>query len=156
MTRGWKIGLSVLAGLCLLLALVGGGCIYALSRYGRQISQGANQSQTEGETFGKSSDEAGCLKEALARNKKSNSITNVVTINVFLGTCLKQSEPTQGFCEGVPSREERDKVKAWAARKCAEVGQRGLTCEAMFQVVLTHCEGDEKGNPPRVEVPKAN
>lgn len=153
MTRGWKIGLSILAGLCLLLILVGGGCLYVLSRYGKEFAEGAKQSQTEGESFGQNSDEAGCLKEALARNKKDGSLTKIVSINVFFGKCLEKSKQTQGFCEEVPARGNKDQAKAWAAQKCAEAGQNGLTCEAIFHLVQAHCEGVAI---PDSEKPKSN
>lgn len=153
MTRGWKIGLSVLAGLFFLLILVGGGCLYALSRYGKEIGEQAKQSQTDGENFGRSTNEAGCLKEALERKKKNSSITNIVSINVFLGTCLKEAEPSPGFCEDVPPRGEKEQIKAWTARKCAETGQADITCQAMFQVVLAHCQGSDI---PSTDKPKTN
>jgi hypothetical protein len=153
MSKGWKIGLSVLAGMFLLLVLAGGGCLYVLSRYGREIGEGAKKSETEGESFGQNSDEAGCLKEALARNKKNNSITNIVSVNVFLGKCLQNSEPAQGFCENVPPRGDKNESKAWTSKRCAEAGQSGLTCEAMFQVVQNHCEGLDK---QKDEKPKSN
>lgn len=151
MTKGWKIGLSVLAGVFLLLVLAGGGCLYVLSRYGREIGEGAKRSETEGKDFGKNTDEAGCLKEALARNKKNSSITNIVSINVFLGKCLESSEPTPAFCENTPSRDDNEATKAWTARKCAEAGQSGLTCEAIFQVVRAHCEGTDQPKNKKTE-----
>lgn len=153
MTRGWKIGLSILAGLFLLLILLGGGCLYVLSRYGREFGEEAKRSQTEGESFGQNSDDAGCLKEALARNKKDGSITKIVSINVFFGKCLEKSTPTQAFCENVPARSDKDQAKAWAKKKCAEAQQSGLTCEAIFQVVQAHCEGLDI---PNSDKPKSN
>jgi len=143
MTRGWKIGLSVLAGLFLALTLLGGACIYVFSKYGREFGEGVKSSQTEGENFGRGTDDTGCLKEALARNKQNKSITSIVSVNVFLGTCLKESRPSEGFCEGVPLKSSKQESKKWAAQKCAEAGQSGITCEAMFQVVQSYCENDQ-------------
>ncbi len=142
MTRGWKIGLSIFVGLFLALILVAGAGIYFISKYGREMGEGVKRSQSEGENFGKGSDNAACLKEALERNKQNNSITKIVSINVFLATCLKESKPTPGFCEGVPLRSDKQETKSWAAQKCREAGQSGITCEAMFQVVQSYCEND--------------
>ena len=142
MTRGWKIGLSIFIGLFLALMLAVGAGIYFLSKYGREMGEGVKRSQSEGENFGRGTDDAGCLQEALARNKKNNSITKIVSSNVFLATCLKESKPSQGFCEGVPLRSHKQESKRWAEQKCREAGQSGITCEAMFQVVQSYCEND--------------
>lgn len=142
MTRGWKIGLSIFIGLFLSLMLVAGAGIYFISKYGREMGEGVKRSQSEGENFGRGTDDVGCLQEALARNKKNNSITKIVSSNVFLATCLEKSQKTPKFCEGVPLRSNKQESKSWAEQKCREASQPGITCEAMFQVVQSYCEND--------------
>lgn len=151
MTKGWKIGLSVLAGSFLLLVLVGGGCLYVLSRFGTEtLSERAQRKQAEGENFGKGRDDVACLKEAMAR-KKGDSTGNddlsvagdLVSVTVFLDKCLKNSKPTLALCENVPVPAEIDETHVWMNKKCSEVGDSGWTCESLFRVVQYHCNRSE-------------
>ena len=158
MTSGWKIGLSILAGVCLLLLLGGGACLYVFSRYGKEFAENAKHSETEGRSFGKQSTEADCLKEGLARAKKNGTVTNIVSVNMFFGSCLEESTPTPGFCDGVPSRDNREEAKAWGTKKCAEANQSGIVCDALYQIVASHChssarksEGAEPPPPPKAQ-----
>ncbi len=68
-----------------------------------------------------------------------------ISTQIFLGTCLQHSEPTPGFCDGIPSRSEMSigeimKSANWASNKCAEAGLKNdQGCQRLFSAVREHC-----------------
>ena len=136
MSKGWKIGLSIIAGLLLALTLAGGACIYYFSQLTTQVKE----DQKAAEQFGETADEAACLKETLARSKDKSAITAVASNTIFLGTCLKKSRPTPGFCSDVPSSEDKEAVKSWVKNKCQDLGQSDFSCGSIYGIIAGHCQ----------------
>ncbi|HEY8461771.1 MAG TPA: hypothetical protein VIM99_15380, partial [Blastocatellia bacterium] len=65
----------------------------------------------------------------------------------FLGVCLQASEPSPGFCDGVPPENEALKSINWRLRKCADAGLQGdQGCQQLFSVVQKYC--DKSAAPP--------
>ena len=145
MSKGWKIALSIAAAVLLLMMLGVGGCIYYFSQLGKDVQQ----DKVAGERLGETADEDACLKEALARTKGKNMITGTAAGTAFLIGCLEKSKPSQGFCTGVPSSEDKEGSRAWAEAKCRDLGQNNITCGAMLGIVIGHCQkrGEDRTEP---------
>ena len=52
----------------------------------------------------------------------------------------------------------REEAKAWGTKKCAEANQSGIVCDALYQIVASHChssarksEGAEPPPPPKAQ-----
>lgn len=147
MSKGWKIALSIAAAVLLLMMLGAGACIYYFS----QIGKDAKQDQTAGERFGETADEEACLKEAFARAKDKNMIAATATTTVFLGACLQKSKPSPGFCDTVPSGQDKESSRIWAETKCRDLGQSSITCGAVLGIVIGHCQRSERSAEPTPE-----
>jgi hypothetical protein len=94
----------------------------------------------ESEKFGAKTNNEGCLQEAMSRHKHDKSITGRGSTQGFLTACLQASEPSPGFCEGVPPRNEIMKSANWALKKCADAGlQDDQGCQQIFGAVQTYC-----------------
>ncbi|MBP6820148.1 MAG: hypothetical protein KA368_01320 [Acidobacteria bacterium] len=136
MSKGWKIGLSIAAGLMLVLMLGVGACFYFVS----QIAGDVKEDQKAAERFGETADEEACLKETLARSKDKSGISAVASNAIFLGTCLQKSKPTPGFCDAIPTSDDKEATKAWVKTKCKDLGQSDLTCGSIYGAVIGHCQ----------------
>ena len=143
MSKNMKIVLIVVGCMVVLCSGVVGVGIYWFSTSGKQMmeqmSQGVKQSAGEGATFGAGKEDNACLKEALSRIQKDESIATTVTVNMFLAGCLGKSKRTPDFCNGVPGRGEFTKTAAWATQKCKELGVTGQACGQLMGIVQAHC-----------------
>jgi len=152
MSKGWKIGLSIAAGLMLVLMLGAGACIYYVSQLTGQVKE----DQKAAERFGENADEAACLKETLERSKDKSAITALASNSVFLSTCLRKSRPTPGFCSNVPPTDDKEKAQAWVKTKCRELGQSELACGSIFGVIMGHCQNRDADPAPTAEPAPTN
>jgi len=98
--------------------------------------------EAEGRELGKTMDQAGCVKEGLARSKKMTrfEITRAVENQSFIEGCLKSSRPTSGFCNDLPSfwkLQDSD----WADKQCRRAGQDSMRtgCVAVFEAQISFC-----------------
>ncbi|MGE0131327.1 MAG: hypothetical protein AB7U82_24870 [Blastocatellales bacterium] len=145
MSKTWVIVLSIIGGLFLLAIIAGAGVIYWVSQNKDKWIQAAESVEKEAKDFGAKSDNAGCLKEALSRHKKDDSLTGQIATNMFLAVCLPQSEPSPGFCEDVPPKDEIMKSANWSLKKCAEAGlQNDQGCSRLFKVIQGYCNRSEQ------------
>ncbi len=136
MSKGWKIALSIAAAVMLLMMLGAGACIYYFSQMGKEVQQ----DQKAGERLGETADEEACLKEAFARTKGKNMIAGTAAGTVFLGACLQKSSPSQGFCDGMPSSQDKEGSRTWVEARCRDLGESNITCGAVMGVVIGHCQ----------------
>jgi hypothetical protein len=148
MTRGGKIALGIVGGILALLIIVGGAGAYFVYRYGREAVEAGKKHLAEGEEFGLKTDNAGCLREALARQKQDGSLTATISNKLFLSSCLLSSRPTPGFCDNVPPPGEIIKSAQWTLSKCTEAGLQGHNCNTLFQTVQKHCESPQPNQTP--------
>lgn len=150
MSKGWKIGLTIIAAFMLLMMLGAGACFYYFSQIGEQVKE----DQKAAEKLGETADEQACLQEALARAEGKNAISGAATATVFLSTCLRKSKPSRGFCDGVPSSDDREATRQWAESKCKTLGQSNLTCGAVMGAVIGHCQQRGSDPPPPIAQPE--
>ena len=93
----------------------------------------------EGKEFGLTTDNNGCVEDALDRiNKSRIFITDWKTMGYFRG-CLITSQTTKGFCNNVPIEEKSKQYKIWPKQHCKELLQKDPFCETLFYGVQLHC-----------------
>jgi hypothetical protein len=139
-------------------------------RYGPELVQENKQAMTEGQEYGRRTDDVGCLNEAVARQAHITGFRDMLKNNFFMRSCLEVARPTPGFCEGVPGRLEFTKSIGWQAQQCKRYGLGPeQQCSQFFQQVQQYCEerasrphGDESGDgdvapaPPPAPKPTAS
>jgi hypothetical protein len=140
MSKTWVIVLSIIGGLFLLGLIAVAGVVYWVYQNKDRWAQSVEEIGKEAKEFGAKTDNEGCLKEALARHKRDKSLTGQISTQGFLFVCLQASEPSQGFCDGVPQHDERMESANWALKKCSDAGmQNDQSCKALLGAVQTYC-----------------
>jgi hypothetical protein len=132
----------IIAGTCVLLggfALVAAG-MYWWVHHGRELVQSGADSIQEGDRLGGSTDNQGCMNEALSRYKQHQGIGGSISTSLFLKSCLDSSRPTAGFCDDVPTPTEFIKAAEWETRKCEEAGLRDPGCPQLYAQVQQYCQ----------------
>ncbi len=153
MSKNMKIILIILGCLVLVCSGVVGAGIYWYTTSGKQmmeqLSQGVKQSVEDGGNFGSGKEDTACLKEAMNRLQKDNSMQSMVSVNMFLAGCLGKSKQTPGFCAGVPSRGDFSRTSTWATQKCKEMGVPTQGCGQLMGVVQAHCDSRNESSEPK-------
>jgi hypothetical protein len=146
---GWLKGLLVVAIVVVLLVLcvVGFGVFYVMKNKDSWLARGKEIAE-EGKRFGDSTDNQGCVDEALRRYKAEPGFSAIIADSVFMRTCLDSSKPTPGFCDEVPKTTEFLKSAEWRLKQCRLAGlQSDNNCQNLFTPVQQFCE--EGARPSR-------
>ena len=125
----------------LFLVAVGGFYLWWKTNSDRLLSE-AEASVAEGEAFGQTTDNAGCLTAALRRGEGCGGFFCEVNASVFLRACLEASQPTRGFCDGVPQETLSGVAESvrWLASVCeAESYPADGACGRMLARVQEFC-----------------
>ena len=143
MSKTWAIVLSIIGGLFLLGLIAVAGVVYwvyqSKDRWIQSVEQIGKDAQ-DAKEIGAKTDNEGCLKEALARHKRDNSLTGQISTHGFLVACLEASKPSQGFCDGVPQPDEEMQSADWTLKKCSDLGlQNDQTCYVILIPVQAYC-----------------
>jgi hypothetical protein len=102
--------------------------------------------EREARGFGANTDNEGCLKETFARYQRSNNIKGQYVVASFTQACLKASNPSPGFCDGLPAMkykgtEETEESVNWKKAKCSGMGLPSNSgCKRIFGHVQTYCQ----------------
>jgi hypothetical protein len=140
MSKTLAIVLSIIGGLFLLGLIAVAGVVYWVYQNKDRLVQSAEQIGKEAKEFGAKAGNDGCLKEALARHKRDNSFTGQISTQGFLLVCLQASEPSPGFCDGVPQQDEIMASANWRLKKCSDAGMhKDQSCQRLFGVVQSYC-----------------
>jgi hypothetical protein len=142
-TTKWIVGVLIVLGLLGVVCVAAVvGFVYYLNRGEGSGEYGAKQ--VEGREFGKTTDQAGCMKEGLSRAKAIRlvDLNRAVNNRVFVEECVKSASPTSGFCNGVPplwKLQDDD----WVSKQCDDAGldQLRTSCKTVFQAKLSFCRG---------------
>ncbi len=149
MSKTWAIVLSIIGGLFLLGIIGVAGVVYWVYQNKDRWVQSVEQIGKEAKEFGAKTDNEGCLKEALARHKRDKSLTGQISIQGFLLVCLPASEPSPGFCDGVPEQNERTESANWTLKKSSDAGmQKDQSCQLLFGAVQSYCH-NSKDSPEK-------
>jgi hypothetical protein len=140
MSKTWAIVLSIIGGLFLLGLIAVAGVVYWVYQNKDRWVQSAEQIGKEAKEFGARTDNEGCLKESLARHKRDKSFTGQITAQGFMIVCLQASEPSPGFCDGVPEQSEIIESATWTMKKCSDTGmQNDQSCQRLFGAIQSYC-----------------
>src|SRR5256885_1843053 len=140
MTKSTKLLLLGASGIVVLIivVLVGGVLFLKFSSAGRRMSERLDAMEAQGTEFGKTTDQQGCVKEGLARSKKIIDITSQVGNRDFVRGCLRSSQASAGFCDGVPSIVGK-MFTDWEAKHCKTIGSPTVACEDVMKEVILFC-----------------
>lgn len=92
----------------------------------------------EGNNFGKTTDQNGCLQKGLSRmdDVKNPTITQLAVNGRFVNECLEVSKPVANFCQNVP----KVFVREWINEQCKMVGRKDDSiCYVVFDEKTTYC-----------------
>ena len=136
-------------GLFLIVAFVMG---WYISRHAKDIAAATDQSMRDGIAQARHSDEKGCVDAATKRMEKGSYLTASVQGSLFLAACLRSSQPTAGFCDGVPRTGDFTRTTAWQQQRCSkDVYNPGssVRCQAVGSAIQRYCadEGRPKESP---------
>ncbi|MFY9622448.1 MAG: hypothetical protein WAM70_02655 [Pyrinomonadaceae bacterium] len=143
---GWLKALLIVA-IIIALLIVGaiGAGVWWWMRNKDALRSRARAITTEGKDFGKTTDNKGCVDEALNRYKKDPGLLSAFANQGFLTACLEASRPTTGFCDNVPLGDFA-KMQEWQAAQCKRYDLRsGRDCQALVMPVAMFC-GDREQN----------
>lgn len=102
-------------------------------------------SASEGRTFAKTADNAACMKSALERFSEDSGLVSTIRATAFMQSCLPDSTPTPGFCDGVPEPRNFSAVREWVTAKCGTVTTADLrTCRVVMGPVPRFCHPRDK------------
>ena len=145
MSKTWAIVLSIIGGLFLLGLVAVAGVVYWVYQSKDRLVQSVEQigkDAKDAKEFGAKTDNEGCLKETLARHKRDKSYTGQISTQGFLIVCLQASEPSPGFCDGVPEQNEIMESANWTLKKCSDAGmQNDQSCQRLFGAIQAYCHG---------------
>jgi hypothetical protein len=105
---------------------------------GRTMDERLTAMQNEGTEFGKTTDQRGCINEGLRRGKKIADITAQVGNREFVKGCLRSSQSTPGFCDGVPSP-LRKMFDNWEERQCERIDTPTVACQDVMKEQILFC-----------------
>jgi hypothetical protein len=145
MNKTVKVFLFSCGGL-LLTVVIGLGALYLL--FQATLGQTFDEQAEEARQFGKTTDAQGCINEGLRRARlleaKDFSIKDLPG-STWMVNCLDTSQPTEGFCDKVPTMSEEFgnalKEKAYEEQACKQIGfgQKHPHCKMVFSGKQQHC-----------------
>jgi hypothetical protein len=132
----------------LVVALAAGVLVFLkLTPQGRTLDKRLTAMENEGTEFGKTTDQRGCVNEGLKRGKKIADITAQVGNREFVKGCLRSSQSTAGFCDGVPSLLGK-LISDWEERECEKIGTPTVACKDVMKETILFC-GVKRPPPQR-------
>jgi len=68
-----------------------------------------------------------------------------VRVRMWLSGCLEASQPSEGFCNGVPPEREFMRTVTWRVEQCRARGLTGdSTCPNILAEVQQYCAGTSR------------
>ena len=143
---GWLKAVLIIAVVVILLVVgVVGAGVWWWMRNKDGLRSRARVIKTEGKDFGKTTDNQGCVDEAVKRYKKDPGFLSAFANQGFLIGCLEVSRPTIGFCENIPLG-DLEKMGEWRDSQCRRYDlQSTRDCQTLVMPIVTFC-GDRKRN----------
>lgn len=132
----------IVAGTCVLLGafVLVGAAVYWWTHHSRELIQAGKNAVTAGSTFGRKTDNQGCLDEALSRYRQNQGFAGGLSTGLFLTGCLDASRSTPGFCDEAPKPTEFIRAAQWQIKKCQEAGLPDQYCRQLYAQVQQFCE----------------
>lgn len=100
-----------------------------------------------GQQLGQTTDQQGCFDQAFQKTEscKESEYRCTVSGGTYLKACWETSQPTSGFCDGVPaySDEPDDADKAWVKDRCTELGALSKSCRLLVRQQQKICSAGQ-------------
>jgi hypothetical protein len=137
---------AVLGGLALLAAVVVAGVAFWWKGNKARILDEGKQAIAEGERFATGRAQADCVDAGLRRGMACGAVALdcEVKSRLFTTSCLEHADPTPGFCDGVPPREEILATSTWIIGECQRRGNGSQRCTRLLQAIPEACHGAVK------------
>jgi len=139
MSKNARFLIVIVACLSVVTLLIWGAAYYWWSKSGGDFLETGQRAMVHGHEFGLATDNDGCLRESLEAHDRCDGFGCQVFNNVFLGSCLKASKPTEGFCNRVPPKESILAAATWQVAQCTAHGRSGNYCHQLFGQVQSYC-----------------
>ncbi|HEX2571773.1 MAG TPA: hypothetical protein VH877_19610 [Polyangia bacterium] len=140
MPRWLKILLIVMGVGILLMATCVGGATLWFRAHEDELRQSSKKMKAEGEVYGRSSTDSGCLAETKRRLDASESLLDQVGIRLFLRACLGTARPTPEFCKDAPAPDAILPTMMWLQKVCSELDAKDpQACTRTVQDIPAHC-----------------
>ncbi len=140
MNRNLQLLVSLSGALLAFVMLTFGYGIYWWIGNRNRLVNEAIISQKDGISFGKTSDNKGCVKEAFQRHDLCKTYRCHVKNNIFLTSCLDRSPKTIGFCRDVPRKRNLLESKKWRDEQCQIMGKDTPHCRKLHGLIQSRCE----------------
>jgi hypothetical protein len=151
MAPGLKVGLAAIGCAALAAGLILVAASIWWMRHRSELSAMARAARFEGMAFGKTTDEGGCLAEALRRHRPSDGVSRTVRNELFFRGCLTSARPVSDFCRNVPRSTEIMSSARWQVARCRQANVDDASCRQLFSAMQQYCESPEhrlKGGRP--------
>jgi hypothetical protein len=137
----WLKTLLIVMGVgILMMATCVGGATLWFRAHKDELVQTGKKMQQEGEVYGRSSTDSGCLTEARRRLDARVSLVEEVGIRLFLSACLGTARPSPEFCKDVPGEDSILQSATWAGKVCSESNAKDpQACGRTMRAVQTYC-----------------
>jgi hypothetical protein len=146
MTPAVKAVIIIFVCVSIVVLTVAGSGVYWWTHNRDKLLQGTKRTLDEGREFGKNTDNDGCVTEALSRHKQDRGFISSISQSLFVRACLESSQPSTGFCDGVPSKNQIISGAQWQVRKCKEAGLSDQYCQQIFAQVQEYCDSKREKN----------
>jgi hypothetical protein len=140
MSPAAKIIITIVVSLVIIAAGTVGVAVILLSRYGGELADASTRNVEQGVAFGRQTDEAGCLAEAIARYKANPGLGGSLATGMFEQGCFRVSRPTPGFCDGVPGSMDILRGGRWQLEQSRRAGIHDQFSGQIFAQLQAHCD----------------
>ncbi len=136
----WGILLIIFGVLAFLGLLAIGGIYWWVTANKDRLLAVGEEGAREGETFASDREQSECVDEGIRKLSSCNGLMCEAQVKIFTETCIREAEPTPGFCDGVPPKSEIVKASMWAINECSRRGKpNNQRCTRLVQAVLEAC-----------------
>ena len=148
MSDGARVVLIVFGCLAAIAALLVGAGAYWWSTHGEALMEESRIARSEGQAYGSTVDNEACMEAGLERFDQCDgfAISCQIALGIYLRSCLESSQPTPGFCEGVPAETAILDSATWRIERCETAGRSGNFCNEFFGHVQRHCDRVRAGS----------
>ena len=147
MSLAAKIVLAIVVCFVLFAVAAVGLGVFLWQRHGSALIDAASRQYDQGQTFGRQSDESGCLDQAIQRYKDSRGATGSIGASVFARACWNASRPTAGFCDGVPKPLDVLHAARWQVEQSRKAGVDDQFGGQIFAAQRTYCDARPRPVP---------
>ncbi|MEP6947433.1 MAG: hypothetical protein ABJA02_16060 [Acidobacteriota bacterium] len=120
-------GIAVVLVVVLAIAAIGGGVAYVIHRFDNPESAAAlKKAKADGNEFGKTVDQEMCMQKGFTLPEPVDSFD--LGGEEFVQACLKSSQNTPNFCDGVPFVLDRN----WFEEQCRTNPGSRASCMSAF------------------------